>query len=61
MFDFAVNQADRIEVWLAYRIGDVEKIALNVWSDKPLILSLKEIYQRKNPYVDVNLQFIGEG
>lgn len=61
MFDFAINQSDRIEVWLAYRIGDVEKIALNVWADKPIILSLKEIYQRKNPYIDMNLQFIGEG
>jgi hypothetical protein len=60
MFDFVANQTDRIEVWLAYRIGDVEKIALNVWSDRPIILPLKEIYQRKNPYISLDIQFIGE-
>jgi len=61
MLDFAADQTDRIEVWLAYRIGDVEKIALNLWSNKPIILPLKEIYQRKNPYINLNIQFIGEG
>lgn len=61
MFDFVVNQTDRIIIWLAYRIGDIEKILPNLWSNTPLIMRLKEIYQRKNPYIDMHLQFIGEG
>jgi hypothetical protein len=58
--DFYPNQTDRIEFWLAYRIGDVEKLLLNFWG-RPVILALKEIYQRNQPYIDVGIQFIGEG
>lgn len=60
MFDFAADQTDRIEVWLAYKIGDIEKILLNLSTSTPIILPLKEIYQRKNPYIDLDIQFIGE-
>lgn len=60
-FDFLANQTERIDFWMAYKVGGVEKILLNLWSGRPTILPLKEIYQRTNPYIDVNLQFIGEG
>jgi hypothetical protein len=59
--DFYPNQTDRIEFWLAYRIGEEEKLLLNLWVGKPVILPLKEIYQRNQPYIDVDIQFVGEG
>jgi len=59
--EFFANQTDNIVFWMAYRIGDVEKILLNLSPSNPIILPLSEIYQRKNPYIDVKLQFIGQG
>lgn len=59
--DFLENQTERIDVWLAYKVGDEEKILLNLWAGKPVILLLRELYQRPNPFIDVTLQFIGEG
>ncbi|MGA3298388.1 MAG: hypothetical protein ABSD41_13175 [Candidatus Bathyarchaeia archaeon] len=59
--DFLENQTERMDFWLAYKIGDEEKILLNLWAGKPVILPLKELYQRPNPFIDVTLQFIGEG
>jgi hypothetical protein len=59
--DFYANQTDNIIFWMAYRIGDVEKILLNLSPSNPIILPLSELYQRKNPSIDVKLQFIGQG
>ncbi|MGA3297377.1 MAG: hypothetical protein ABSD41_07995 [Candidatus Bathyarchaeia archaeon] len=59
--DFLENQTERVDFWLAYKVGDEEKILLNLWAGKPIILPLKEFYQRPNPFIDVTLQFIGEG
>lgn len=58
--DFSVNEAERIDFWLAYKIGDVEKLFLNLWGGTPVVLSLEEIYPRKNPYINVSLHFTGE-
>jgi hypothetical protein len=58
--NFFANQTDNIIFWMAYRIGDVEKVLLNVWGST-MIMTLSRISQRKNPYVDVKVQFIGQG
>jgi hypothetical protein len=59
--DFYANQTDNIIFWMAYKIGDVEKILLNLSPTNPIILPLSQIYQRKNPYIDAKVQFIGQG
>jgi hypothetical protein len=59
--DFLENQTERIDFWLAYKVGDEEKILLNLWTNNPIILPLKEFYQRPNPFIHVTLQLIGEG
>jgi hypothetical protein len=59
--DFLENQTEGIDFWLAYKVGGEEKILLNLWAGKPIILPLKELYQRPNPFIHVTLQFIGEG
>ena len=61
MSNFVANQTDSVDFWMAYKINGVEKLLLNLWRPTPVILPLMELYQRPNPYIDVNLQFIGEG
>ena len=58
--NFYANQTDNIIFWMAYRIGDVEKVLLNRWGSTT-IMTLSHISQRKNPYIDVKVQFIGQG
>ncbi len=59
--DFLENQTEGIDFWLAYKVGDEDKILLNLWAGEPMILLHKELYRRPNPFIDVTLQFIGEG